>query len=188
MVTSNHIHLLVRDEPVGSISKTIQLVAGRTAQEYNIRKKRKGAFWEDRYHATAIETGIYLQRCLTYIDLNMVRTGVVDHPSEWKNCGYHELQNPPDRYRIIDRELLFSLSGMKTDQEFKRNHAIWVRDAMKRNSDERHFSSSVAVGSGEFVKRIMKKSGISSKHREQTYQSNTLDVSYLKEEEGRYLK
>jgi hypothetical protein len=24
-------------------------------QEYNQRKKRKGAFWEDRYYATAIE-------------------------------------------------------------------------------------------------------------------------------------
>ena len=102
MVTSNHIHLLMVDEPVGSMSKVIQLVAGRSAQEYNVRKKRKGAFWEDRYHATAIEAGTYLQRCLTYIDLNMVRTGAVKHPSEWEYCGYHELLNPPDRYRIID--------------------------------------------------------------------------------------
>jgi putative transposase len=33
------------------------LVAGRTGQEYNQRKWRKGAFWEDRSHATAIESG-----------------------------------------------------------------------------------------------------------------------------------
>jgi hypothetical protein len=33
----------------------MQLIAGRTAQEYNQRKARGGAFWEDRYHATAIE-------------------------------------------------------------------------------------------------------------------------------------
>jgi len=32
------------------IPKSMQLVAGRTGQEYNRRKKRKGAFWEDRYH------------------------------------------------------------------------------------------------------------------------------------------
>jgi putative transposase len=30
----------------------MQLIAGRTAQEYNRRKNRQGAFWEDRYHAT----------------------------------------------------------------------------------------------------------------------------------------
>ncbi|MFZ0724160.1 MAG: hypothetical protein WAM61_00085, partial [Desulfobacterales bacterium] len=40
--------------------RSLQLVAGRTAQEYNDRKGRKGAFWEDRYHATAIEKGEHL--------------------------------------------------------------------------------------------------------------------------------
>jgi hypothetical protein len=32
----------------------MQLIAGRTGQEYNRRKNRKGAFWEDRYHIKAI--------------------------------------------------------------------------------------------------------------------------------------
>jgi putative transposase len=56
MVTSNHVYLLVYDNNGPDvIPKSMQLIAARTAQEYNIRKKRKGAFWEDRYHATAIE-------------------------------------------------------------------------------------------------------------------------------------
>ncbi len=53
VITSNHIHLLVLDNGKDVIPKSIQLVAGRTAQEYNLRKNRKGAFWEDRYHAVA---------------------------------------------------------------------------------------------------------------------------------------
>ncbi len=56
MVTSNHTHLLVVDD--GSrdvIPSSIKLVAGRTGQEYNQRKGRRGAFWEDRYHAMAVE-------------------------------------------------------------------------------------------------------------------------------------
>ena len=74
IATSNHIHLLVLDRGDGqSISRSMQLTAGRTAQQFNHRKKRKGAFWEDRYHATAVETGHHLFSCLTYIDLNMVR-------------------------------------------------------------------------------------------------------------------
>jgi putative transposase len=76
MVTSNHIHLLVvgnKDQEV--IPRSIQLIAGRTGQEYNQRKGRKGAFWEDRYHATAVDSGIHLIQCLVYIDLNMVRAG-----------------------------------------------------------------------------------------------------------------
>jgi putative transposase len=69
VVTSNHIHLLVRDTGSANIPASLQLVAGRTAQAYNTRKGRPGAFWEDRYHATAIETDEHLWRCLLYIDL-----------------------------------------------------------------------------------------------------------------------
>ncbi len=77
----------------------MQLIEGRTAQAHNRRKGRKGAFWEDRYHATAIESGEHLWRCLVYVDLNMVRAGVVDHPCQWKWSGYHEIQKPKTRYR-----------------------------------------------------------------------------------------
>jgi REP element-mobilizing transposase RayT len=79
IATSNHIHLLVVDTAEGVIPKSLQLIAGRTGQEFNVRKNRKGAFWEDRYHATAVETGEHLAKCLVYIDLNMVRAGVVSH-------------------------------------------------------------------------------------------------------------
>ena len=92
IITSNHIHLLVRDCGQGEIAKSMQLIAGRTAHEYNQRKGRSGAFWEDRYHATAVDSDKYLARCMVYIDLNMVRAGVVSHPGEWPsldNCVLH---------------------------------------------------------------------------------------------------
>ena len=82
MVTSNHIHLLVYDHGGREvIPKSIQLLAGRIGQEYNTRKNRKGAFWQDRYHTTAVETDEHLRRRIVYIDLNMVRTGTMSHPS-----------------------------------------------------------------------------------------------------------
>jgi hypothetical protein len=40
------------------------IVAGRTGQQYNQRKNRKGAFWEDRYHATAVEADSHLSQCM----------------------------------------------------------------------------------------------------------------------------
>jgi REP element-mobilizing transposase RayT len=49
MVTSNHVHLLVKDTGSNVIAQSMQLIAGRTAQEYNQRKGKQGAFWEDRY-------------------------------------------------------------------------------------------------------------------------------------------
>ena len=64
------------------MAQSIQLIAGRTAQEYNERKGRQGAYWEDRYHATAVQANQHLHRCMVYIDLNMVRAGTVSHPAK----------------------------------------------------------------------------------------------------------
>jgi len=38
MATSNHVHLLVYYRGEGEVTESMQLVAGRTAQEYNQRK------------------------------------------------------------------------------------------------------------------------------------------------------
>ena len=111
VVTSNHIHLLVLDQGDGEIARSMQLVAGCTAQQFNRRKGRKGAFWEDRYFATAVQCDAHLARCLVYIDLNMVRAGVVQHPGDWPHSGYREIQTPPERYRLIDMERLALLLG-----------------------------------------------------------------------------
>jgi putative transposase len=44
MVMSNHIHLLVKDTGANVIADSMQLIAGRSAQEYNQRKGKPGAF------------------------------------------------------------------------------------------------------------------------------------------------
>jgi putative transposase len=80
-VTSNHIHLLVADDKSrGVMLDSIKLIAGRTGQEFNQRKARKGVYREGRYHATAVENGDHLIKCIVHIDFNMVRAGVVKHP------------------------------------------------------------------------------------------------------------
>src|SRR5688572_10723949 len=136
-VTSNHVHLLAKDTMAGAIIRSMQLIAGRTAQEFNLRKRRQGAYWEDRYHATAVETGEHLQRCVVYIDLNMVRAGVVRHPGEWPHGGYREIQHPPERYALIDLAELSESCGFESVREFQRAHRDWVSAALTGGSGER---------------------------------------------------
>ncbi|MEA3348646.1 MAG: transposase [Pseudomonadota bacterium] len=124
--TSNHIHLLLLDSDENVIPRSIQLVAGKTAQEYNQRKDRKGAFWDDRYHVTAIESGRHIIQCLIYIDLNMVRNGVVEHPSQWSQSGYNEIQKPSSRYTLIDRQQLIEYCDLGSEEELRRKHRSWV--------------------------------------------------------------
>ena len=134
MVTSNHVHLLLFDnEGRDVIPRTLQLIAGRTGQEYNQRKSRQGAYWEDRYHATAVQSDHHLVRCLTYIDLNMVRAGVVGHPSEWSWSGYKEIQNPKERYALIDRATLMASLGIHDGNALSEDHRQWIDDALQKN-------------------------------------------------------
>jgi putative transposase len=153
-VTSNHIHLLVADDKDRDvIPSSIKLIAGRTGQEFNQRKTRKGAFWEDRYHSTAIEYGEHLMQCLIYIDLNMVRAGVVLHPAEWSSSGYNEIQEPKRKNVLIDYEKLRELLGFETYDRVKTAHKKWVDGFLKNgeNFREEKWTSSIAVGSEGFV-------------------------------------
>ena len=161
VVTSNHIHLLVVDTRKDVISKSIQLIAGRTAQEFNQRKSRKGAFWENRYHAVAVERGKYLTNCLVYIDLNMVRAGVVRYPSEWPFGGYNEIQNPAKRYSVIDQKALLSTCGAIDPEQFRYDYRHWVEAAVNNHQviKQPAWSESIAIGGKGFVEEIRGKLG-----------------------------
>jgi putative transposase len=168
IATSNHIHLLVMDRGTGEIAKSMQLIAGRTAQEYNNRKSRKGAFWEDRYHATAIDTEIYLARCMTYIDLNMVRAGVVKHPDDWPEGGYQEIQSPPVRYAVLDRTRTLNLCGFQDLDQFRDARREWVEELLQSDQQVRNvdWSESLAIGSTDFVEAIKIKLDVRGANRE----------------------
>jgi putative transposase len=179
MVTSNHIHLLVFDDGGRNvIPDSIKLIAGRTGQEYNVRKNRKGAFWEDRYHATAVESNRYLRQCISYIDMNMVRAGVVKHPSSWKFCGYNEIQSPRKRKGIIDFDRLMELLGFENYAELKGAHFKWVESKLQADSSEAEskWTQSIAVGSETFIEKIKKALGFRARGRKITSSDDTFEL------------
>jgi putative transposase len=187
MATSNHIHLLVVDDGDRDvIPRSVQLVAGRTAWEYNKRKRRKGAFWEDRYHATAIESGEHLLQCIVYIDLNMVRTGGVSHPMEWPFGGYKEVQEPRRKCALIAYERLLELAGFDTYNQLRTAHRDWVNAYLGQGKSayDSKWSRSIAVGSEHFVHQTKKELGARAKGRvvlecEEMFQLQEPGVSYL---------
>jgi REP element-mobilizing transposase RayT len=168
VVTSNHIHLLLKDTGSDVIARSMQLAAGRTGQDYNQRKTRQGAFWEDRYHATAVEGDEHLQRCVVYIDLNMVRAGVVRHPAAWVHGGYREIQDPPKRYALVDLQQLATTCGFSSIEEFRRAHHRWVEHALAREALKREsrWSEAIAVGSRAFVEEVKQELALKARHRD----------------------
>lgn len=149
IVTCNHIHLLIEDVGGETTARAMQLVAGRIAQEYNRRKKRVGAFWQDRYHATAVQSDHHLVRCLTYIDLNMVRAGVVSHPAEWRHSGYAELISSRRRNHVVARDRLMQLLNASAVEDLVELRDAWL-ELMELERDPK-WTESLAVGSEAFV-------------------------------------
>lgn len=168
IVTSNHIHLLIKDTGSNVMAESMQLIAGRTAREYNQRKNHHGAFWEDRYHATAVEADEHLHRCLVYIDLNMVRAGVVNHPGQWKESGFCEIREPPKRYAIVDLRAVSELCGFGELADFQRAQRQWVEQALEGAAAVRddRWSEAIAVGSLAFVEAVKNDLGVKAMHRE----------------------
>lgn len=168
-VTCNHVHLLVvEDDNSEGVCRGLQLVAGRTAQEYNQRKSRGGAFWEDRYHATAVESGEHLRRCMAYIDLNMFRTGAVDNPGEWPDCGYQGIQRPPKRYRLLDLPKAATLLGCSGEDSLRREQQRWVKEGLLSvacSKRDGKWSDSLAVGSQTFVETVASRLGLRARFR-----------------------
>ena len=155
-ITSNHVHLLLNTASREELSGLMQYVEGAMAQMYNVRKRRQGAFWSDRYHATLIDGGTHLWACLRYIDLNMVRAGVVRHPEQWAWTGWGELTGLRRRNRAIDMPALLAALGGVSREEFLANYRVSIAQSLAAVSlaKEPHWAESVAVGDPSFVDQV----------------------------------
>lgn len=155
-VTCNHVHLLASADDPAQISLFMQRVAGEFAQSYNRRKRRSGAYWEDRFHSTMIEPGGHLERCMVYIALNMVRCGVVKHPREWPWCGYQERMGLRQRFRILDSDRVLELLGGVSEAEFRQHFEVLIHERIAKEELKREakWTEAIAVGSERFVREI----------------------------------
>jgi len=88
VLMTNHVHLLASPETEHSLPKTLQSVGRRYVQYFNYSYCRSGTLWEGRYKATLIDSERYLLTCMSYIELNPVRAGMVDHPGSYPWSSY----------------------------------------------------------------------------------------------------
>jgi putative transposase len=155
-ITCNHVHVIAYAENPGAIATLMQQAAGQMARDYNRRKGRSGAFWEGRYHATMVGSGEYLWDCIVYVELNMVRCGVVNHPCEWDWSGYGELMGQRKRNRLLDVEKLLWLLRCGSVTEFREHLNTELERRILNDELERQskWTQAIAVGERAFVEAI----------------------------------
>lgn len=129
---------------------------GEFASQYNRRKQRRGTFWSERYHSTPVEDGPHFWNCMRYIDLNMVRAGVVHHPRDWPWCGYQEISGLWCRYRVLDLDDLLRRGGLTDPGSFTERYSSELERVLQAGElrREAHWTEGIAVGSETFVRRI----------------------------------
>jgi putative transposase len=172
---------------LGDLSRFMQQLEGEFAEYYYLRKHRSDSLRGDRFHCTMIDGGDHLWNCLRYIDLNMVRAGVVCHPDEWAWCGYHELVGNRKRYRMLDIECLVDLLGLADRKSLAEMHNRRIIESIRDNQLIREgiWTESIAVGSETFLKEIMSQ----TKKRKRLHLATTENgVWYVKEKHGSYAK
>lgn len=86
---TNHVHIWVSPARIEGLGKMMQMLGRYYIQYFNYNYQRTGTLWEGRYKASLISSEQYLFTCMCYIELNPVRAGMVEDPSEYRWSSYH---------------------------------------------------------------------------------------------------
>ena len=99
VLMENHFHLLVTPPTPEALPNTMQALGRRYVHHFNRSMGRTGTLWEGRYRSTIVQPSRYLLACMVYMDLNPVRSGLVEHAADYawsSHCHYAGLRN--DRF------------------------------------------------------------------------------------------
>jgi len=114
---------------LSSLSEFVREIKVGFARYYNRRHNRRGYFWGDRFKSVIVDKGETLINCLTYIDLNPLRAGLVNRPEDyrWNSLGYHVQTNNRDNFLSTD----FGLKefNVKSEKERIRRYRRYVYEA-----------------------------------------------------------
>lgn len=93
---------------------------------------------------------------LTYIDLNMMRAGVVEHPVRWGYGGYAEIQSSRERYGRIEYTRLLDLLRLQSIDKLQMSREIAIAEALRECWLQRNpiWTESVADGSEQYLEQV----------------------------------
>ena len=76
-----HVHLLVGEPLVSSLSVALQVLKQKTSRK--LKKKGDVRFWQRRYYDFNVHSELKKTQKLRYMHRNPVRRGLVEKPEDW---------------------------------------------------------------------------------------------------------
>jgi len=180
---SNHFHLLLRAGE-GLLAPTMRSLMTGHAVTHNLRYKRQGHLFQNRYKSIVVEEEAYFQELVRYIHLNPVRAGIVKTPEELEYYPYtgHSVLLGKREYSAQDCETLlarFSARRKSAQDRYRRfvadrfgqgrreelrggglaRSAGGLTKSLKDDRAERDLSDTRILGDGDFVATVLGHAG-----------------------------
>jgi len=174
VLLDNHIHLLLlpTEQPLARLMR--RLLTGY-AVTHNLRHKRAGHLFQNRYKSIACDDEIYRLELLRYIHLNPLRAGIVTDLEElarYQWCGHQQLIGAgpyeflakaellplfaKSKKIAVERYLAFLADGLHTNKRGKlsRGGRQSSRAYNDHLSEDELFDERI-LGGGDFVKQVL---------------------------------
>lgn len=110
----NHIHLLIKEENEG-VEQIFRRIGARFVYWYNLKYKRCGHLFQDRYKSEAVENDEYLLTVLRYIHQNPVKAGLCKALEEYRWSSYNEYIG---KAGITDTNFILEMQGKESFIEY----------------------------------------------------------------------
>jgi len=187
---TNHAHLLLASGSQGLPSFMRRLLTGY-AVYYNLRHRRHGHLFQNRYKSIVCDAESYLTELVRYIHLNPLRVNLVKDLSELERYPYcgHGVITGKVVHEWQDRDYILSYFGgreraaVKAYREFVREGISlgrrpelvggglvrslggWSEVLSLRRQGKRELSDDRVLGSGAFVEQVLKETARNLRQR-----------------------
>lgn len=178
---TNHVHVLLKSGPFGLAKFMRRLLTGY-AITYNIRHRRYGHLFQNRYKSIICDEDTYFQELVRYIHLNPLRADLVKNMGELDRYAWsgHSALMGNKKREWQDVDYVLSWFG-KTRTAARKKYRVYVREGIEegkrddlvrgglirtlggwsqvlshRKNDEKIVTDQRILGQGDFVERILR--------------------------------
>lgn len=133
----NHIHLLIK-EGTESLEQMFKRICGRFVYWYNIKYRRVGHLFQDRFKSEPVDSEQYFFTVLRYIHQNPTKAGLCKRVEDYRYSSYSEYINVN---KIVDTDYVLKLATIEEfiglNNETVANSCMDVSEkVIKRVTDE----------------------------------------------------
>ena len=103
---TNHIHILIKVEQE-DIDLVMKRIAGSFVYWYNLKYRRKGHLFQERFKSEAVEDNNYFLTVIRYIHQNPVKAKLCNKTDEYTYSSYNDFIK--ESKEPVDFEFIFSI-------------------------------------------------------------------------------